>query len=157
MICQKKCRCVNKKIRKKFWNDEQKNVHFGIINESFFFAIFFRMFFFFTFAANMDVSTIWITFNVVIESAVNVDELQIWIIIYSIEIIASLLPARIAWTVRGNPELAVEFRRFFYQIDCFHSGINFGLKCWIREISHHFEVMKNKMKIFYWFSNVDCV
>ena len=148
------CRWKNmKKILK--WRT--KNVHFEIINESFFFPIFFRMFFFFIFIADMNVSTIWITFNVVIESATNADGLQIWIIICSIGIIVSLLSARIAWTARGDPELAVEFHWFFYQIDCFHSDIDFDLKCRIRETSHHFEMMKNKMKIFYWFSNVDCV
>ena len=157
MICQKKCWCVDEKIQKKLWNDEQTNVHFEIINESVFFAIFFHMFFFFTFAANMNVLIIWITFNAVIESVTNVNELQIWIIICSIGIIVSLLSARIAWTVRGGSELVAEFHWFFYQIDCFHPDIDFGLKCRIRGISHHFEMMKNEIKFFYWFSNIDCV
>ena len=67
------------------------------------------------------------------------------------------MPVRIAWTVRGGFELITEFHWFFYQIDCFHSGIDFGSKCRIRRISHHFEMMKNKIKVFYWFSNIDCV
>ena len=122
-----------------------------------FFCNFFSHVFFFTFVANMGISTIWITFNVVIELMTDANELQIWIITYSIEIIVSLLFIEIAWTVRGDSELITEFHRFFYQIDCFHSDIDFDSKCRIREISHHFEMMKNKMKIFYWFLNVDCV
>ena len=94
----------------------------------------------------MNVSTIWITFNAVVKSFANADELQIWIAICDIWIIISLLPTGIARTARGSPELAAEFHRFSHQVDCLHSGVDFGSKCGIDEASHYFAVMKNEMK-----------